>query len=84
MQLPVTDKPTVSSVTTTVGEYLVSQLKAVGVRHVFGVPGNYVLDLMDVIVESSIELVGTFDILPTNKFGGFLATANSWFIDTTY
>ncbi len=59
MQLPVTDKPTVSSMTTTVGEYLVSQLKAVGVRHVFGVPGDYVLDLMDVIVESSIELVGT-------------------------
>jgi len=59
MQLPVTDKPTVNSITTTVGEYLVSQLKAVGVRHVFGVPGDYVLDLMDVIVESSIELVGT-------------------------
>jgi len=43
----------------TVGTYLVERLRAVGVRHVFGVPGDYVLGLMDRIVDSPIELVGT-------------------------
>ncbi|MEA5537863.1 thiamine pyrophosphate-binding protein [Limnoraphis robusta Tam1] len=59
MRVPLIEKPVVGSVTTTVGEYLVSQLEAVGVRHVFGVPGDYVLDLMDIMVESSMQLVGT-------------------------
>ncbi len=44
---------------TTVGAYLVSRLHEVGVRHVFGVPGDYVLGFMDQILESPIELVGT-------------------------
>ncbi|MDY7024360.1 MAG: thiamine pyrophosphate-binding protein, partial [Cyanobacteriota bacterium] len=56
---PIAETPTVASMTTTVGEYLIRQLEAVGVRHVFGVPGDYVLDFMDVILESSMDLVGT-------------------------
>jgi indolepyruvate decarboxylase len=43
----------------TVGSYLVERLRELGVRHVFGVPGDYVLGLMDEIVRSPIELVGT-------------------------
>ena len=43
----------------TVGSYLVSRLEEVGVRHVFGVPGDYVLGFMDEIVHSPIELIGT-------------------------
>jgi indolepyruvate decarboxylase len=43
----------------TVGSYLVARLHEVGVRHVFGVPGDYVLGLMDEIVASPVELVGT-------------------------
>jgi indolepyruvate decarboxylase len=43
----------------TVGSYLVERIREVGVRHVFGVPGDYVLGLMDVIVDSPLELVGT-------------------------
>ena len=43
----------------TVGRYLVGRLHEVGVRHVFGVPGDYVLGLMDDIVASPIDLVGT-------------------------
>ena len=43
----------------TVGTYLVERLREVGVRHVFGVPGDYVLGLMDRIVDSPLELVGT-------------------------
>jgi indolepyruvate decarboxylase len=34
-------------------------MEQVGVRHVFGVPGDYVLGLMDEIVASNIDLVGT-------------------------
>ncbi len=43
----------------TVGSYLVERVREVGVRHVFGVPGDYVLGFMDEIVASPIELVGT-------------------------
>jgi TPP-dependent 2-oxoacid decarboxylase len=44
---------------TTVGEYLVRRLEQAGVRHVFGVPGDYVLDFMDRIVASPIGLINT-------------------------
>jgi indolepyruvate decarboxylase len=43
----------------TVGAYLVERLRQVGVGHVFGVPGDYVLQFMDEIVASDVELVGT-------------------------
>lgn len=43
----------------TVGSYLVHRINEVGVRHIFGVPGDYVLGLMDEFVDSPIELVGT-------------------------
>jgi TPP-dependent 2-oxoacid decarboxylase len=43
----------------TVGSYLVERVREVGVRHVFGVPGDYVLGFMDQIVASPLELVGT-------------------------
>ncbi|MFN9674302.1 MAG: thiamine pyrophosphate-binding protein, partial [Microcystis sp.] len=39
----------------TIGEYLCQRLHNLGVNHIFGVPGDYVLDLMDVLVESPIE-----------------------------
>ena len=45
--------------TSTVGRYLADRLKQLGVGHVFGVPGDYVLTFMDVIIESGIELIGT-------------------------
>jgi TPP-dependent 2-oxoacid decarboxylase len=44
---------------TTVADYLVGRLEQAGVRHVFGVPGDYVLDFKDRIVESPLELVNT-------------------------
>ncbi len=43
----------------TVGEYLCNRLSFLGVEHIFGVPGDYVLGLMDVIVDSPVELVCT-------------------------
>ncbi len=44
---------------TTVADYLISRLEQAGVSHVFGVPGDYVLDFMDRIVESPLEMVNT-------------------------
>jgi TPP-dependent 2-oxoacid decarboxylase len=43
---------------TTVGRYLIKRLEQAGIRHLFGVPGDYVLDFMDLVVDSSITLVG--------------------------
>ena len=41
----------------TVSEYLLQRLGDMGIDRIFGVPGDYVLDLMDVITESPIELI---------------------------
>lgn len=41
----------------TVGQYLVRRLEQVGLKHIFGVAGDYVLRFFDVLVASSIDLV---------------------------
>lgn len=43
---------------TTVARYLIQRLEEAGLGHMFGVPGDYVLDFMDRVVESGIRLVG--------------------------
>ena len=43
----------------TVSRHLVRRLHEVGIRHVFGVPGDYVLDLLDEVVDSPVQWVGT-------------------------
>ncbi len=43
----------------TVGSYLGDRLQAFNVSHVFGVPGDYVLNLMDELTASPVELIGT-------------------------
>lgn len=43
----------------TVADYLLRRLKQAGVRHAFGVPGDYVLTFMDRLIDSGIEFVGT-------------------------
>lgn len=47
------------SVTCTVSTYLLQRLKEIGIQHLFGVPGDYVLDFLDQVVASPIEWVGT-------------------------
>jgi indolepyruvate decarboxylase len=42
-----------------IGDYVVERLAEAGIGHVFGVPGDYCLGLLDRIVESDIEFVGT-------------------------
>jgi TPP-dependent 2-oxoacid decarboxylase len=44
---------------TTVGQYLVRRLEQVGLKHIFGVPGDYVLGFFDLLEASSIDLVVT-------------------------
>ena len=41
----------------TVGLYLIERLDRAGLKHMFGVPGEYVLDFMDRVVSSDIELI---------------------------
>src|SRR3954470_3676598 len=42
----------------TIGQYLIDRLHALGVAHVFGIPGDYVLGLYKMIDASPITLVG--------------------------
>lgn len=44
--------------TASVGEYLIERLHSIGVDHVFGIPGDYVLGLYKLFQESPIQLVG--------------------------
>ena len=57
--------------TCTIGRYLVERLEQQQVGHVFGIPGDYVLSFFDLLVESSMELVGTC----TEIGAGFAADA---------
>ena len=43
----------------TVGQYLVKRLEEAGVKHVFGVPGDYVLRFFDCLEASNIKVIGT-------------------------
>jgi len=46
---------------TTIGEYLIRQLYDHGVRHVFGIPGDYSLSFLDALVHSPIKFLNTSD-----------------------
>ena len=43
----------------TVGAYLIERLYELGLRHVFGIPGDYVLGFYTLLEQSEIECVGT-------------------------
>lgn len=44
---------------TTVASYLLERLKQAGLKHAFGVPGDYVLTFLDRVIASGITFVGT-------------------------
>src|SRR5882762_364946 len=54
-----------------IGEYLIQRLYTHGVRHVFGVPGDYVLGFFQQLVESPLQVVNTCD----EQGAGFAADA---------
>src|SRR3954447_13867540 len=54
-----------------IGEYLIQRLYAHGVRHVFGIPGDYVLGFYDQLAKSRIRTITTCD----EQGAGFAADA---------
>ncbi len=56
---------------TGVGEYLINRLYDLGVRHVFGVPGDYALSFFKELEKSRLELINTCD----EQGAGFAADA---------
>ncbi len=44
-----------------IGEYLIQRLSAHGVRHVFGIPGDYVLGFYDQLLQSDLKTIVTCD-----------------------
>lgn len=61
---------------TTVGEYLIHRLEELGVKHVFGVPGDYVLGFYDQMVASRLEVIGTCTELGAGFAGDAYARVN--------
>ena len=43
----------------TIGKYLLDRLYELGLRHMFGIPGDYVLSLYQLLEESPIQTIGT-------------------------
>ena len=56
---------------TTIGKYLIHRLHERGLRHVFGIPGDYVLGFYDLMARGPLEIVGTC----TEAGAGFAADA---------
>ena len=47
--------------TTSIGEYLIQRLHDHGVRHVFGIPGDYVLGFYEQLRRSPLQTINTCD-----------------------
>src|SRR5436305_9767293 len=54
-----------------IGEYLIQRLYGHGVRHVFGIPGDYVLGFYDLLSKSKLRVINTCD----EQGAGFAADA---------
>ena len=57
--------------TASIGEYLIQRLHAHGVRHVFGIPGDYVLGFYEQLRRSPLQTINTCD----EQGAGFAADA---------
>ncbi len=55
----------------TVGSYLIERLQAMGVEHIFGIPGDYILGLYKMLEDSPIDVVG----MTREDAAGFAADA---------
>src|SRR5438067_9898699 len=55
----------------TIGQYLISRLRAFGVEHVFGIPGDYVLGFYEQLLHSELRVITTCD----EQGAGFAADA---------
>ena len=57
--------------TESIGRYLIEQLYACGVRHIFGVPGDYILGFFGELAHSKIKIINACD----EQGAGFMADA---------
>ena len=60
-----------SKKTAAIGEYLIQRLHTHGVRHVFGIPGDYVLGFYEQLRRSPLQMINTCD----EQGAGFAADA---------
>lgn len=60
---------------TTISTYLIQRLRELGARHVFGVPGDYVLGFYKALEDSDLEVINTCD----EQGAGFAADAYARF-----
>ena len=60
---------------TTISTYLIQRLRELGARHVFGVPGDYVLGFCKALEDSPLEFINTCD----EQGAGFAADAYARF-----
>jgi indolepyruvate decarboxylase len=60
---------------TTISTYLIHRLQSLGVRHIFGVPGDYVLGFYKALEESELAVINTCD----EQGAGFAADAYARF-----
>ncbi len=68
---PMGEAPPATRPPITIGSYLIDRLHAMGVDHVFGIPGDYILTLYKMLEESPIEIVG----MTREDSAGFAADA---------
>ncbi len=47
------------SETASISNYLIKQLKNAGINHIFGIPGDYVLNFFSEMEKSDLEIIGT-------------------------
>jgi TPP-dependent 2-oxoacid decarboxylase len=62
---------TSGSNTVRIGNYLIAQLYSHGIRHVFGVPGDFILGFFNQLMDSKIQVINTCD----EQGAGFAADA---------
>jgi TPP-dependent 2-oxoacid decarboxylase len=62
---------TSGSNTVRIGDYLIEQLYSHGIRHVFGVPGDFILGFFNQLMDSKIQVINTCD----EQGAGFAADA---------
>ena len=60
----------------TIAQCLIESLKNIGIKHAFGVPGDYVLDFMDRVIEGGMEFVGNCNELNAGYAADGYARAN--------
>ena len=55
----------------TISDYLIHKLISHGVRHVFGVPGDFALKFYNELERSELQIINTADAQGAGYAGGF-------------